>query len=666
MSKKDELMKDMPFGRPFASQMSSKEIVDSYFEMPNMNFSLYSGSFAYTSRRGGGKTHLLRKMYAEFVDSREFHESLLRYEGASFSTEYVLDSVRKYNVHELQYHLKNIWEMVLAIRIAGIFYDAIKEGMLNLERRNEKEALNELEKWVENAGMTIGISKSTAAIYNKLINIFSRRHYGEKDFLHHFNRREFIAFLKGINLTAYLLIDDTDDSYHESPSFWDINLACLYETIMFFRKELPKFHIVIAMRREVYDFIQHNNPNWTRIAGRDNVKDIVWSNDLLKLFFEKKMSKLPRSFFLSDNVGDNLIYKFLGTNTIKNMMVQGGEEDTFKYILRHTFYRARDFIYMGNEIWSKIKGLEGKNSSNFLSAATQEKVRQGVALAAKALAEEIISECDAVIRDFARIILPWQNPSLYLLCSLKKNVISKFEFHEVLVKIQNECPELAPSFLYNILAKWGLIGWASRTEYKHIKIQRFNFATSPNEPKIRELPDSDFYFLHPSLAHIEEINVSVDFNSEVIVGHEYEFQISVEPHQIVVRPPFQLNWVEPHLIDSSKNVIPIPDSYHAILKGLFELKDIQIISDLFVVRAMDLAAGTINHQEYDSDYIEKQARQFARYLRKILKKYGINDRNSIIRNVRGKGYTKGNDWHPKRPTINQSSPPLFRTDKELY
>ena len=43
-----------------------------------------------------------------------------------------------------------------------------------------------------------------------MINIFSRRHYGEKDFLHHFNRREFIAFLKGINLTAYLLIDDTD------------------------------------------------------------------------------------------------------------------------------------------------------------------------------------------------------------------------------------------------------------------------------------------------------------------------------------------------------------------------------------------------------------------------------------------------------------------------
>jgi hypothetical protein len=391
-------------------------------------------------------------------------------------------------MHELKYHLKNIWEMVLAIRIAGIFHEAINEGMLKLERTNEKETLRALEKWVENAGMTIGISKSTAAIYNNLINIFSRRHYGEKDFLPHFNRREFIAFLKGINLTAYLLIDDTDDSYHESPSFWDINLACLYETIMFFRKELPKVHIVIAMRREVYDYIQHNNPNWTRIAGRDNVKDIVWTDDLLKHFFEKKLSKLPRSFFLSKNVEDNPIYRFFGKKSIKNMMVPGGEEDIFKYILRHTFYRARDFIYMGNEIWSKIKGVEGRNSNDFSGTAVQDMVRQGVALAAKALAEEIISECDAVIRDFVRIILPWQNPSLYLLCSLKKNVFSRIDFHETLVKIQNECPEVDPSLLYNILAKWGLIGWASRTVYKDQKIQRFNFETSPNEPKIRELP----------------------------------------------------------------------------------------------------------------------------------------------------------------------------------
>ena len=91
-----------PFGRPYASQMSLEEVAEGFCDMPNMQFSIRSGSFAFTSRRGGGKTHLLRKMFLE-LKNRSGDEC--EYEPMSLTTEDLLQDLRQYSRTDLSQHL---------------------------------------------------------------------------------------------------------------------------------------------------------------------------------------------------------------------------------------------------------------------------------------------------------------------------------------------------------------------------------------------------------------------------------------------------------------------------------------------------------------------------------------------------------------------------------
>ncbi len=517
MEKKSGNIQEMPFGTPHAALMSDEQIKQSFFDMPNMRFTIHHSSFAYTSRRGGGKTHLLRKMYFQSLEEKSSPPGLMVYEKTGFATDYLLGAIRKYKDRELKKHLQNVWEMVLALRVAGLFLKALRSNCGNYEAHERKKFISDIERYLALADIN---ADNTAAIYTELINKFARKHYGETEFFPSFNRRQLVECLSQINLTAYLFFDDMDDNYHDSPSFWNINLSSLYEAIIFMRNQLPKVHFIIAMRREIYDYIQHYNPNWTRYAGPDNVKDIVWDKSNLKMLFENKIEKLPLECLHFKSKEGSFTKDFLGLETIVNDEVGKKFENIFEYILRHTFYRARDIIYMGNEIWNQIRDVSAGTDKSEL----ERKLRDGVALAARSIAQELITECDAVIRDLTALPLDTPSPTIYLLGLLPKNIITKQELQRGLNKVNSrEYPKLKRIHPYCILAKWGLIGWASKKQSAATNfMQRFSFEAYPNERKIQKLPESDRYFIHPALYDIQELQGSLRINDKVIVGHDYD------------------------------------------------------------------------------------------------------------------------------------------------
>ena len=130
---KDELELIDPFGKPHAAELNLNEIKEQFFHIPNMQFAFsknqksISGSFAITSRRGGGKTHLLRKIYADYLENNP--EPLVKYEGMTLSTDFILDDVRHYHGRELNIHLYRIWRMVFGLRIVGLYYHALRQGV---------------------------------------------------------------------------------------------------------------------------------------------------------------------------------------------------------------------------------------------------------------------------------------------------------------------------------------------------------------------------------------------------------------------------------------------------------------------------------------------------------------------------------------------------------
>jgi hypothetical protein len=129
-------------------------------------------------------------------------------------------------------------------------------------------------------------------------------------------------------------------------------------------------------------------------------------------------------------------------------------------------------------------------------------------------------------------------------------------------------------------------------------------------------------------------------------------------------PPFQLDWLEPRLIDA--NGLPfniMPPRAHEVLKVMLsrEPGGRRIIRGFLSDKTV---ASLYEGVEIDDPQeAKKTARNFARNLRKTFKKHGLKDPHSLIRisKTRG-GYVMGHDWHPRRPLINQAEVTLFFRD----
>ena len=129
-------------------------------------------------------------------------------------------------------------------------------------------------------------------------------------------------------------------------------------------------------------------------------------------------------------------------------------------------------------------------------------------------------------------------------------------------------------------------------------------------------------------------------------------------------PPFQLDWLEPRLIDA--NGLPfniMPPRAHEVLKVMLsrEPGGRRIIRGFLSDKTV---ASLYEGVEIDDPgEARKIAYSFARNLRRTFNRYGFDDLHSLIKRLRTLGgYVMGKDWHRKKPLINQSEVPLFFRD----
>ncbi len=128
-------------------------------------------------------------------------------------------------------------------------------------------------------------------------------------------------------------------------------------------------------------------------------------------------------------------------------------------------------------------------------------------------------------------------------------------------------------------------------------------------------------------------------------------------------PPFQLDWLEPRLIDANGRPFVMSPKLHDVLKVMLsrEPGGPRIIRGFLSDRTV---ASLFEGKEIDDPREAKRiARNFARNLRKTFKKHGLNDRNALIeRKIILAGFAMGHGWRSERPLINQAEVPLFFRD----
>ncbi len=652
---------ESPFGRPQASHLTEDEIRKGYFSLPNTTFDVDTGSMAFTSRRGGGKTHVIRKSYLDL--KRAMPGSIVEYESTAYSTEYALDDLKQYSGNDLQNHLRIVWEIVLALRVAGLYLDAITRGhgsMTKAERRNFRHQLNSL---IQSANVQPDPNMDTAAIYSQILPKLQKKHMVQQ-YLESFNRRNLVAFLgRAVRTTIYLFLDDTDEEYHHSPSFWNSNLASLFETISYLRSALPHVHIVTAVRREVCDFLVNANPNATRIAAMDNVKDIVWTRDTLRMFFENKIRRLPPEtrLFRGENTG--LLKSFLGTNTMLNNTV-GVEETTFDYLLRHTQYRARDLVNMGNDIWLEFQTWLATKQNRFSEDNIRDCIRAGVEVGSGQIAKEIVSDCNSAIYDLAgRNVGP--NVADRLLRALGSNVVTKEVLEDERRNLAATTPELAKVDPYDQLAYWGLLGWIKQLGRGRF-VQKFNIESRRMEARINELPDSELYFVHPVIYDLPGFRESIHIDSRFIVGHDYPLDkkflrsgATTTPSDTELRGPYRLHWTERQIFDVYGSVFTLSAREHALLKALFDTADgvdcvpYEDLYSAILASEVGYRGGKIRlRSTAEQNAARHDVQQAVRAFRARAARRGV-PRRSLIENKANIGYRRGGGWHATKPLLDR-------------
>ncbi|WP_421522115.1 P-loop ATPase, Sll1717 family [Ochrobactrum quorumnocens] len=220
----------------------------------------------------------------------------------------------------------------------------IKELTSKLETKVSAELSTEVEKFGARAGYarTLSSEKKSELVarakkivnaqqlasLNKVLDLLSKYDESQK------YRRSF-----------YILIDRLDEKWVDENIRFRL-IRALIECLRSFNK-ITGLKIVVAMREDVLERVVQENKDtgFQREKYDDYFLRVVWNASQLKELVRKRINKLYRKKYTSENVMFSDIFK----NKIAN-------KDPLDYILERTLFRPRDVISFINECFEKAQG----------------------------------------------------------------------------------------------------------------------------------------------------------------------------------------------------------------------------------------------------------------------------------------------------------------------
>ena len=495
-----------------------------------------------------------------------------------------------------------------------------------------------------------------------------------------------VSVLRTVNKSVALFIDNIDECFERvtDRQIWYTAQTALVKAVYTLTRLKPgKFKFFVAIRKEAFLKLMASTEMYRQYEGVS--VDLSYYPNELREIFVKNINKVNSEMLLDKlKKKEDPFVAFLGVSEIRNIYTKE-TEDIFDYICRHTLKRPRDLMEIGRAITRRPVAERDPKKAEGVDA-----IRTIINETASRIADTYITEVSphlAIGRGhFDRVFELIDSNVLEKLKLKRICMMFNGDDGECLRKDCKSCNDKDHIHIFCQLYKIGLLGYVAKGHTEEEYVQKFTEVGQKTFDEDRLLPHSLYYLIHPILEDlIRGRNSSYRMNTMNIIGYGRPWKMEAGIHQdgavhIVdaerVRidrkdPPFKLAPDSPGLIDKNRKFIPLSEIQYAVLRALFAVKALPILSYGIIaemVRGGQEDGENEIEQKHDDRWL---AQEFARDLRRDLRKSGISERDSIIKNIRrGRGqegaYKKGNDWD-QRPIPRSEVPIVARArPMDLY
>ncbi len=320
-------------------------------------------------------------------------------------------------------------------------------------------------------------------------------------------QRVLAPMFRNIHKPMALFIDNIDEYFdtHLYPPtnaggidkrVWYLAQAGLAVAVRDLHTQNHHVKIFASLRSEAFSFLRQNSTMGQQLDG--SAVQIGYSDDDLKAIFATNLR--------GEKDGDCVVAKandpferFFGLQGLSIVHPRVGEAETiWSYILRHTLLRPRDLMTIGAAL-HRLRPSE-RDAAH---------IRRAVNDAATAIAEAYIS----MIRPLVGGDVAFE----HLFAMIPSNVLRSADVRRIADEYvaQTGTGQSAWAILY----KAGLLGRVAQTAESVSEVQRFERPGGALLPDERELPQVEYYVLHPALnARVRSLSSGFRVDALNIIG----------------------------------------------------------------------------------------------------------------------------------------------------
>lgn len=319
---------------------------------------------------------------------------------------------------------------------------------------------------------------------------------------------------------AYIFIDNVDEAFslgsqsiedqnkHKSLFRSSINcqIGFINSSITLMNK-CSHIKIYSSIRSEVLTYMNDSN----FLQNTQLFTEIEYNSRELLGIFLANIEKTTNKDLKSPNEIDELS-KFIGFKNIENEVCFDADghrlqENVFDYILRHTFGRPREIVYIGSKI-------REDNKANKDIVRTEEDLRRLVA-----------KESNELFEQYKREVRPYLEETMFskLTYFLESNIFNEDDFITLATKFNHKTTRAIKKYVTH-LYNFGLIGVLENHGDNESDTQTFKRVGYTNFERYIDLPKSPYYLVHPIVnTNIENRNGNFTYISYSIIGNNYSF-----------------------------------------------------------------------------------------------------------------------------------------------
>ena len=307
--------------------------------------------------------------------------------------------------------------------------------------------------------------------------------------------------LETLSLSTYIFIDNIDTYYETDPGLWLASTSGLMFAVRELRLELRHLHIFTSIRSDIYRQFKTEK----RLQFGDYIAPLSYTRDELIQVFFSGISRLPDDLLSKpqQRLSDPWTAFFGDHSYILNQSTRA-MESVKQLLLRHTLYRPRDIVSIGNRILGERRD----------APLTAEAIRSGVTNAAKEIREAYYAEVEPSLPrgfDLAEFVRKFV-PSNVLMSDNLRQLYEQYNKNA-----GDSCFDYHP---FCILFRLGLLGYTKGTALGTFVWQFSRPGDVLATDETYHIPPAKAYGLHPIL---DEVIGWERLNRYQIVGHDVEF-----------------------------------------------------------------------------------------------------------------------------------------------